>query len=77
VKKQNIEEQQRTLQTLTDSHSQTANSNCEIENKEVHKHSTQCNNNKKKKWTEYLLEFLMLLCSVPLASIAENIREGV
>jgi len=29
----------------------------------------------KKKWTEYLLEFLMLFCAVTLGFVAENVRE--
>ena len=46
----------------------------ETENMEVHKHPHLVTH--KKKWGEYLLEFLMLFLAVFLGFIAENIREG-
>src|ERR1044071_6020954 len=45
----------------------------EIENMEVHKHPHHVTH--KKKWGEYLLEFLMLFLAVFLGFVAENIRE--
>ncbi len=47
--------------------------NHETENMEVHKHPHHVVH--KKKWGEYLLEFLMLFLAVFLGFIAENIRE--
>ena len=41
---------------------------------EVHKHPHHVTH--KKKWGEYLLEFLMLFLAVFLGFIAENVREG-
>ena len=49
------------------------NANQETENMEVHKHPHHVTH--KKKWGEYLLEFLMLFLAVFLGFIAENIRE--
>ena len=49
------------------------NSNPEIINMEVHKHPHHVTH--KKKWGEYLLEFLMLFLAVFLGFVAENIRE--
>ena len=51
----------------------TINTNPEIENMEVHKHPHHVTH--KKKWGEYLLEFLMLFLAVFLGFVAENIRE--
>src|SRR6266496_1125226 len=45
----------------------------ETENMEVHKHPHHVTH--KKKWGEYLLEFLMLFLAVFLGFIAENFRE--
>src|SRR3954449_7195879 len=45
----------------------------ETENMEVHKHPHHVTH--KKKWGEYLLEFLMLFLAVFLGFVAENIRE--
>ena len=47
--------------------------NQETENMEVHKHPHHVTH--KKKWGEYILEFLMLFLAVFLGFIAENIRE--
>lgn len=52
---------------------ETINSNQEIENMEVHKHPHHVTH--KKKWGEYLLEFLMLFLAVFLGFVAENKRE--
>ena len=52
---------------------ETINPNQESENMEVHKHPHHVTH--KKKWGEYLLEFLMLFLEVFLGFIAENIRE--
>ena len=49
------------------------NSNPEIINMEVHKHPHHVTH--KKKWGEYLLEFLLLFLAVFLGFVAENIRE--
>ena len=49
------------------------NADQETENMEVHKHPHHVTH--KKKWGEYLLEFLMLFLAVFLGFIAENIRE--
>src|SRR6266498_2833707 len=45
----------------------------ETENMEVHKHPHHVTH--KKKWGEYLLEFLMLFLAVFLGFLAENFRE--
>ena len=47
--------------------------NQETENMEVHKHPHHVTH--KKKWGEYLLEFLMLFLAVFLGFLAENFRE--
>src|ERR1700755_1904128 len=52
----------------------TINPNQEIENMEVHKHPHHVTH--KKKWGEYVLEFLMLFLAVFLGFVAENIRES-
>ena len=52
---------------------ETINPNQETENMEVHKHPHHVTH--KKKWGEYLLEFLMLFLAVFLGFVAENIRE--
>ena len=52
---------------------ETINLNQETENMEVHKHPHHVTH--KKKWGEYLLEFLMLFLAVFLGFLAENIRE--
>ncbi len=49
------------------------NPNQETENMEVHKHPHHVTH--KKRWGEYLLEFLMLFLAVFLGFVAENIRE--
>jgi hypothetical protein len=51
------------------------NTNQEIENMEVHKHPHHVTH--KKKWGEYVLEFLMLFLAVFLGFVAENIRENI
>jgi hypothetical protein len=51
----------------------TINTNSQIENMEVHKHPHHVTH--KKKWGEYLLEFLMLFLAVFLGFLAENLRE--
>jgi hypothetical protein len=51
----------------------TINPNSEIENMEVHKHPHHVTH--KKKWGEYLLEFIMLFLAVFLGFLAENLRE--
>jgi hypothetical protein len=52
---------------------ETINPNQETENMEVHKHPHHVTH--RKKWGEYLLEFLMLFLAVFLGFVAENIRE--
>ncbi len=52
---------------------ETPNSKPESVSMEVHKHPNHVTH--KKKWTEYLLEFLMLFLAVFLGFVAENIRE--
>src|SRR6476620_396754 len=54
---------------------ETINPNQETENMEVHKHPHHVTH--KKKWGEYLLEFLMLFLAVFLGFIAENQREHI
>lgn len=53
----------------------TGISNQEIENMEVHKHPDHVTH--KKKWGEYLLEFIMLFLAVFLGFLAENLRERI
>ena len=50
---------------------ETINPNKETENMEVHKHPHHVTH--KKKWGEYLLEFVMLFLAVFLGFVAENI----
>ena len=50
-------------------------SNQETENMEVHKHPHHVTH--KKKWGEYLLEFIMLFLAVFLGFLAENLRERI
>jgi hypothetical protein len=52
---------------------ETIDPNPEIENMEVHKHPHHVTH--KKKWGEYLLEFIMLFLAVFLGFLAENLRE--
>jgi hypothetical protein len=52
---------------------ETTNPKLQTENMEVHKHPHHVAH--KKKWGEYLLEFLMLFLAVFLGFLAENIRE--
>ena len=52
---------------------ETITQNQETENMEVHKHPHHVTH--KKKWGEYLLEFLMLFLAVFLGFLAENFRE--
>ena len=53
--------------------SQTSNVALQTETMEVHKHPHHVMH--KKKWNEYLLEFIMLFLAVFLGFIAENVRE--
>src|ERR1700694_6030396 len=53
---------------------ETQNSKPETASMEVHKHPHHVTH--KKKWGEYLLEFLMLFLAVFLGFVAENIREN-
>jgi len=53
----------------------TGISNQETENMEVHKHPHHVTH--KKKWGEYLLEFIMLFLAVFLGFLAENLRERI
>ena len=53
----------------------TGISNQETENMEVHKHPHHVTH--KKKWGEYLLEFIMLFLAVFLGFSAENLRERI
>lgn len=53
----------------------TVTQNQETENMEVHKHPHHVTH--KKKWGEYLVEFLMLFLAVFLGFIAENQREHI
>ncbi|HMC86111.1 MAG TPA: hypothetical protein VKI61_11325, partial [Chitinophagaceae bacterium] len=64
---ENHSDQNSTIDTVT------INTNPEIVNMEVHKHPHHITH--KKKWGEYLLEFLMLFLAVFLGFVAENIRE--
>ena len=50
-------------------------SNQETENMEVHKHPHHITH--RKKWGEYLLEFIMLFLAVFLGFLAENFRERI
>ena len=50
-------------------------SNQETENMEVHKHPHHVTH--KKRWGEYLLEFIMLFLAVFLGFVAENVRERI
>ena len=52
---------------------ETINPNQETETMEVHKHPHHVTH--KKKWGEYLLEFLMIFFAVFLGFVAESIRE--
>src|SRR5215813_12676514 len=54
---------------------ETTNTNQETENMEVHKHPHHITH--KKKWPEYLLEFIMLFLAVFLGFVAENYREHI
>ena len=54
---------------------ETITQNQETQNMEVHKHPHHVTH--KKKWGEYLLEFLMLFLAVFLGFLAENMREHV
>jgi hypothetical protein len=54
---------------------QTLNLKPESENMEVHKHPHHVTH--KKKWGEYVLEFLMIFLGVTLGFIAENMRENI
>ena len=58
---------------ITDS--ETITQNQETQNMEVHKHPHHVTH--KKKWGEYLLEFLMLFLAVFLGFLAENMREHI
>ena len=53
----------------------TSNQQLARDNMEVHKHPHDVTH--KKKWTEYLLEFLMIFFAVFLGFIAENKREKI
>jgi hypothetical protein len=53
----------------------TGISNQETENMEVHTHPHHATH--KKKWGEYLLEFIMLFLAVFLGFLAENLRERI
>src|SRR4051794_32456759 len=53
---------------------ETQNLKQETENMEVHKHPHHVT--RKKKWGEYLLEFLMIFLAVTMGFFAEQIREG-
>jgi hypothetical protein len=55
--------------------SDTGISNQETQNMEVHKHPHHVTH--KKKWGEYLLEFIMLFLAVFLGFAAENLRERI
>src|SRR5260221_13864507 len=54
---------------------ETINPNQGTENMEVHKHPHHVTH--KKKWGEYLLEFIMLFLAVFLGFLAENLRERI
>ncbi|HEY4964773.1 MAG TPA: hypothetical protein VII28_00160 [Puia sp.] len=54
---------------------ETRITNQETENMEVHKHPHHLTH--KKKWGEYLLEFIMLFLAVFLGFLAENLRERI
>src|SRR4249920_3474503 len=54
---------------------ETRTSNQETDNMEVHKHPHHVTH--KKKWGEYLLEFIMLFLAVFLGFLAENLRERI
>lgn len=65
---ENLSEKATTIQDTA-----TIPQNLEIENMEVHKHPHHILH--KKKWGEYLLEFIMLFLAVFLGFLAENWRE--
>ena len=76
-----MSEEEKIDQLINDSQSSTENTSAPLtindqpstENMEVHKHPHHVMH--KKKWGEYLLEFLMIFLAVTLGFFAENIRE--
>lgn len=62
-------------EAISNNDSKTVISNQEIEDMEVHKHPHHVTH--KKKWGEYLLEFIMLFLAVFLGFLAENVRERI
>ena len=62
-------------QSSTEQASQTTNDKPETPTMEVHKHPHHVTH--KKKWPEYLLEFLMIFIAVTLGFFAESYREYV
>jgi len=60
-------------QTVSSNDIETINQNQDNENMEIHKHPHHVTH--KKKWGEYVLEFLMLFLAVFLGFLAENYRE--
>src|ERR1700712_1022798 len=59
--------------SIASSDTDAINTNQDIENMEIHKHPHHVTH--KKKWGEYVLEFLMLFLAVSLGFMAENLRE--
>jgi hypothetical protein len=72
-KPQNTQSENPSEEIIPTKGTETINQNQETENMEVHKHPHHVTH--KKKWGEYLLEFLMLFLAVFLGFVAENIRE--
>jgi hypothetical protein len=73
IRKEEVNENRSPTKAIEQPQLQITNSQLETKNMEVHKHPHHVMH--KKKWSEYLLEFIMLFLAVFLGFIAENIRE--
>ena len=69
----NIQSENPSKEIIPTTNTETTHPDKKTENMEVHKHPHHVMH--KKKWGEYLLEFLMLFLAVFLGFVAENIRE--
>src|SRR4051794_15673341 len=69
----NVQSENNSDQNTLAQNTEATNQNQQTENMEVHKHPHHVTH--KKKWGEYLLEFLMLFLAVFLGFLAENLRE--
>jgi hypothetical protein len=70
-----IKEEAPTLSTQPQTSPDSHRDQPQTETMEVHKHPHHVTH--KKKWGEYLLEFLMIFFAVFLGFLAENLREGI